>query len=268
VRDQLHAFHALFHWRPQWERKAYGAMAKEDAAARKLPQAKSASNRSQRLRQDAHAHQACEQTMARYDHLARLLQLLQEAWPLCTSQGKLRTKEGGYAERTRRFQLLTAMDEAALDNILPPIQAHLDDSLVPSQQAEMMYAPLLTQVPQQIFEALSLAWHHHHLRHQSQGQQTPSHLFESQQWRDVADGLLARDIAPIQTSVFDPLDAMIRASALVEMVHAFIRPSLNSSQGHSTQETVNLSRFSPPHHRDKSGNRKGKAPSALLTGKT
>ena len=59
---------------------------------------------------------------------------------------------------------------------------------------------------------------------------------------------------------------MIRASSLVEMVNGFIRPCLQSCQGHVTQEMLHLIMFSHNHHRDKSGQRKGQAPIELLTG--
>lgn len=267
VSDQFHEFHDLFNLRAQWERKAYGTIAKEDDAARKFHHAKSESNLNKRLLQYEQAQQACEQTMARYDQLDTLLQLLQEGLQLCTSQGKLRTKEGVYAELTMLFQLLKEIDDATLDKILQPIQAHLDDITVPYQQAEMMYAQLLAQVPQHILDALSLAWHHHHLSHQSQGQHKHYHHCESQQWLDVADGLLEHDIEPLQTWVFEQLDSIIRTSSLVEMVNGFIRPSLHSCKGHVTQEMLNLIMFYHNHHRYKSGKRKGKAPIALLTGR-
>jgi hypothetical protein len=266
VSDQFHAFHDLFNLRSQWERKAYGAIAKEDAAARKFHHAKSESNLNKRLLQYEHAPQACEQAMARYDQLDTLLQLLQEALPLCTSQGKLRTKAGVSAELTSLLHLLTELDEAALDKILKPIQAHLDDIIVPYQQAEMMYAQLLAQVPQHLVDALSLAWHHHHLRHQSQGQQKHYHHCESQPWLDVADGLLEQDIEPLQTLVLAQLDALIRASSLVEMVNGLIRPYLHSCKGHVTQAMLNLLMFYHNQHRYKSGKRKGQAPIELLTG--
>ncbi len=59
---------------------------------------------------------------------------------------------------------------------------------------------------------------------------------------------------------------MVHASSLVALVHAFIRPSLQSSKGHITQETFNLLMFSHHHRRSKSGKRQGKAPMELLTG--
>ena len=66
--------------------------------------------------------------------------------------------------------------------------------------------------------------------------------------------------------VFEQRDAMLRASALVEMVHGFLRPSLQSGKGQVTQAMLNLIMFYHNHHRYKSGKRKGKAPIELLTG--
>jgi hypothetical protein len=105
VSDQFHEFHDLFNLRSPWERKAYGAIAQQDAAARKFHHAKSESNLHKRLLQYEQAHQACEQAMARYDQLDTLLQLLQEALQLCTSQGKLRTKAGVSSELTSLFHI-------------------------------------------------------------------------------------------------------------------------------------------------------------------
>jgi hypothetical protein len=266
VSDQFHECHDLFNLRSQWERKAYGAIAKEDEAARKFHQAKSEAHLSKRLIQYEQAHQGCEHAMARYDQLAILLQLLQEALQLCTSQGKLRTKEGVYAELTLLFQLLKELDDAALHTILHPLQSHLDDIVVPYQQTDMLYAQLLAQVPQQVLDALIRAWHHQHLSHQSHGKQKRYHHFEQQQWLDFADGLLEHDLEPLQTLVFDQLDSIIRASSLVEMVNGLIRPYLNSCKGYVTQEMLNLIMFYHNHHRYKSGKRQGKAPIELLTG--
>ena len=67
--------------------------------------------------------------------------------------------------------------------------------------------------------------------------------------------------------MFDKLDSIVRASSLVEMVNALLRPSLRSCKGHITQETLNLIMFYHNHRRYKSGKRQGKAPMELLTGK-
>ena len=136
--------------RPQWERKAYSAIAKEDDAIRKFHHAKSESNLNKRLLQYEQAHQACEHAMARYDQLDMLLQLLQEALQLCTPQGKPRTKAGVRAELTMLLHLLEEIDSGAMGTILTPMRAHLDDIVVPYEQAEMLYAQRLERMPQQV----------------------------------------------------------------------------------------------------------------------
>lgn len=265
VGDHFHEFRGLFEVRLHWEKKAYSAIAKEDEAVRKFHHAKSASNLNKRLTQYEQAHQACEQAMARYDQLDMLLQLLQEALQLCTPQGKPRTKAGVRSELTMLLHLLEEIDYGALRLILKPIRAHLDDIVVPYEQAEMMYAQLLERIPPQVLEALMVAWHHEHLSHQCQARQKRYHHRERQWWLDVADGLLEHDLEPLQTLVFEQLDSILRASSLVEMVNGLLRPYLNSCKGHVTQAMLNLIMFYHNHHRYKSGKRKGKAPIELLT---
>jgi hypothetical protein len=111
-----------------------------------------------------------------------------------------------------------------------------------------------------------LAWHHAHLSYQSPPKHKRYQQHESQQWLNFAEGLLDSPFALLQTLVFEKLDAVVQASSLVELVKAFIRPYLNSSQGQITQETFNLLMVYHHHRRDKSGKRQGQAPIALLTG--
>jgi len=111
-----------------------------------------------------------------------------------------------------------------------------------------------------------LAWHHEHLSYQSPAKQKRYHQHESQQWLDCAEGLLENRFEPLKAVVFEKLDAIVQASSLVELVHACIRPYLNSSTGQITQETLHLMMFYHHHRRDKRGKRQGKAPIELLTG--
>jgi hypothetical protein len=138
VGDHFHEFRGLFEVRLQWEKKAYSAIAREDEALRKFQQAKSESNLHKRLTQYEQVYQACEEAMARYDQLDMLLQLLQEALQLCTPQGKPRTKEGVRAELTMLLHLLEEIDSGAMRPLLTPIHAHLDDIVVPYEQAEVI----------------------------------------------------------------------------------------------------------------------------------
>ena len=92
------------------------------------------------------------------------------------------------------------------------------------------------------------------------------HQHESQQWLHCAEGLLENRFEPLKAVVFEKLEAIVHAAALVELVKAFLRPSLHSSKGPITPETCNLLRVYPTQRRDKRGTRQGKAPMELWTG--
>ena len=266
VCDRFHEFQDLFDRRHQLARKAYAAIAKEDEAAHTFHHAKSEANLHKRLQHYEHAHQACEHAMARYDQLDLLLHLLRDALHLCSPFGRLRTVAGVRSELTSLLSLIGEVDDAVLPKLLQPIRSHLDDILAPFEHAESIQAELLDLLPQQLFDALVLAWHHEHLSYQSQAKYKRYHQYEKQQWLDVAEGFLEHQFAPLQALVFEKLDAIIQASSLVELVNSFIRPSLNSSKGPITQETLNLIMFSHNHRPYNSGKRQGKAPIDLLTG--
>src|SRR5438128_9190976 len=266
VCDRFHEFQDLFDRRRQLERKAYAAIAKKDEAAHTFHNAKSEAHLHKRLQHYEHAHHACEQAIARYDQLDLLLHLLRDALHLCSPFGRLRTVAGVRSELMLLLSLIEEIDDAALMKLLHPIRSHLDDILAPFAQAESIHGELLELVPQQLLDALVLAWHHEHLSYQSHTKQKHYHQHERQQWLDFAEGLLENQFEPLKAVVFEKLDTIVQASSLVELVNSFIRPYLNSSKGQITQETLNLIMFYHNHRRYKSGQRQGKAPIELLTG--
>jgi hypothetical protein len=266
VCDRFHEFQDLFDRRQQLERKAYAAIAKEAEAATTFHNAKSEAHLHKRLQRYEQAYHACEHAMARYDQLDLLLHLLREALHLCSPFGRLRTAQGVRAELTSLLSLIEEIEDAVLPKLLKSIRSHLDDIVAPFEQAASIHAELLALIPQPILDALVLAWHHEHLSHQSKAQQKRYHQHESQQWLDFSEGLLHTRFESFKALVFEKLDAIVQSSSLVEMVNSFIRPYLNSSKGHITQETLNLIMFYHNHRRYKSGKRQGKAPIELLTG--
>ncbi len=268
VCDRFHEFQDLFDRRQQLERKAYAAIAKEAEAATTFHNAKSEAHLHKRLQRYEQAYHACEHAMARYDQLDLLLHLLRDALHLCSPFGRLRTAQGVRSELTSLLSLIEELEDAVLPKLLKSIRSHLDDIVAPFEQAASMHAELLALLPQPIVDALVLAWHHEHLSHQSKAQQKRYHQHESQQWLDFAEGLLDTQFASFKALVFEKLDTIVQSSSLVEMVNAFIRPYLNSSKGHITQETLHLIMFYHNHRRYKSGKRQGKAPIELLTGET
>jgi len=267
VADYFHEFRDLFELAHRLERKAYGAIAKEDEAARKFAGAKSEANLAKRLQQYDAAHHACEQAMELYDQFALLLHWLREALQLCSPQGRLRTQENVRSELIVLLDMIQELDCAAMTKTIKPIRKHIDDILVPFKQAEAIATELRCVVPDDALDLLVLAWHHDHLIYQSDSKPTRYHQHERDFWLACAEGLLGSEFATHKALVFDKLDTIVRASSLVEMVNSLIRPYLNSCKGQITQETLNLIMFYHNHRRYKSGKRQGKAPLELLTGK-
>ena len=267
VADYFHEFRDLFEVLHQLERKAYTAIDKAYDAAQKFDRAKSEANLAKRLQQYDTAHHACEQAIALYDQLAILLHLLREALHVCSPHGRLRTREGVRAELTLLFEMIAELDCAAITTTLKPLQKHLDDLVAPFAQAEATDAELRAVVPHEACEFLVLAWHHEHLFYQSGSKPKRYHQRERDIWLACAEGLLGDEFDTLKALVFDKLDAIVRASSLVEMVNSLIRPYLNSCKGQITQATLNLIMFYHNHRRYKSGKRHGKAPIELLTGK-
>jgi hypothetical protein len=231
-----------------------------------VARATSEATRATRLQQYATAHHACEQAIARYDHLAVLRHFLRDALHRCSPQGRLRTHANVRSELPLLFDMIDEVDGTAMSKLLKPIRTHLDDMLVPFQQAEAIDAALRAVVPDEALAFLVLAWHHDHLSSQARAKTTCDHQHERACWLACAAGLLDDTCDRLKALVCDQLDSIRRASSLVEMVHGLLRPSLKSCQGQLTQETFNLLMFSHNHRRDKSGKRKGKAPMARLTG--
>lgn len=266
VCDYFHEFRALYKLLHQWERKAYAALRKEYEAALKFDKARSESQLEKRLLQYEAAYQACERAIVRFDQLTLLLQLLRETLQICSSEGRLRSVEGVRSELTLLFTMMEALDSASLTNTLKPIREHIDDIVVPFEQTERIHTELRGVVPPQALDMLVLAWHHDHFLYQAKSRQKRYHRREREEWLALAEGLLNDEFEPLKALVFDRLDSIIRASSLVEMVNALLRPYLHSCKGQITQETLNLIMFYHNHRRYKSGKREGQAPLELLTG--
>jgi hypothetical protein len=269
IADYFHEVRDLYEVLHQLERSAYAAMAKAYEAARTFANAKSEAHLRKRLAHYDIAQHACEQAMVRYDHCALLLHLRRAALHLCSPQGRLRTPAQVRAKLLILFDMMDALDSAALRKALTSLRLHLDDLLVPFQHAEAIDAALRAIVPHEALDFLVLAWHHDHVVHRARAKTKGVHQRERDFWLACAAGLLGDAFDTLNALVIDKLDSILRASpvSLVAMVNGLIRPYRNSCKGQIPQEALNLIRFYHNHRRYKSGKRQGKAPMELLTGK-
>ena len=71
----------------------------------------------------------------------------------------------------------------------------------------------------------------------------------------------------VQQEIYSRLDKIVQSSAMVECINSIIRPYLNTSKNHVTQEFLNVLMYYLNHRRYVDGVRKDKTPMEILTGK-
>jgi hypothetical protein len=83
---------------------------------------------------------------------------------------------------------------------------------------------------------------------------------------EIAEGLHQQASGDLQKEVYSKLDKIVQSSAMVECINSIIRPYLNTTKNHVTQEMLNLIMHYHNHRRYRDGVRKGKSPMAILAG--
>ena len=90
---------------------------------------------------------------------------------------------------------------------------------------------------------------------------------QEQEYLEIAEYLKPQGAEALQKEIYNRLDKIVQSSAMVECINSIIRPFLNTSKDHVTQEQLNLIMFYHNYRRYRDGKRKNKTPMELLTGK-
>ncbi|MBF0259698.1 MAG: hypothetical protein HQK62_12845, partial [Desulfamplus sp.] len=84
---------------------------------------------------------------------------------------------------------------------------------------------------------------------------------------EIAEGYLQEQYEDLKDRVYHELNHVVQSSAMVECINSIIRSYLNTSRNQITREMLNLIMFYHNHRRYKRGERAGKTPYEILTGK-
>ena len=84
---------------------------------------------------------------------------------------------------------------------------------------------------------------------------------------EIAESLHEQETTDIQKEIYSKLDEIVQSSALVECINSIIRPYLNTTKNHVTQELLNLIMFYHNHRRYRDGVRKGTTANGASHGK-
>ena len=118
------------------------------------------------------------------------------------------------------------------------------------------------------FNAWCLAWQWGKAVRKAKNTQRKNRAKEQEQeYLEIAECLQPQGAEALQEEIYNRLDKIVQSSAMVECINSIIRPFLNTSKDHVTQEQLNLIMFYHNYRRYRDGKRKNKTPMELLTGK-
>jgi hypothetical protein len=214
------------------------------------------------------AKAAADEKISRYDHFCYLGAELRKALELCNSEGRIQDGASRKAEIGAILALRRELGCAQLNQALSSFASGLEGYWSYYRRAEEVYQGLMQRSPRDVVEICACGW-------QLKRQSTNSKDYgmrkrlaqEAAFYDDYAGSLLPEHGAVIRKAVEETLDAEVRSASLVENIHAALRPLRATCRGQVAQELLELFASGHNHRRFVRGQRAGKAPIEILTGK-
>jgi len=268
--DTYHAIaHQLGNWADRLEKAAYQAIGAEHECERKLFSAKSDPVREKRRVAYEQSAEAAQNAVSLYDDFSYLYRCVLGELNVFDRDGKLRNRqqaeEGikvGLAliEEFNRNSITEAVNKVR--RTLPDLFHYLD--VAKKVVDECKELPL----PEECLKAYCIAWQWGKAVRKAKKSDRKNTAKEQEQfYLEFAQGLHQDESRDFHQEVYAKLDKIVQSSALVECINSIIRPYLNTTKNHVTQELLNLIMYYHNHRRYRDGKRKGKTPMELLTGK-
>jgi len=268
--DTYHAIaHKLGHWADRLETAAYGAIQKEFDSYTKLDSARSDEVINKRIDAYDQAVKIADEAIELYESFHFLYVSILNELKLFDDNGNLRNRK----EAEENIEVgLSLIEELGHKNIIkavnkvrrtiPEVLNYFD--LAVSVVDDLSGLP----IHQEALQALCLAWQWGKGSIKSKNTKRRKFCDMEQQFcLEIAIGYLQEDYDIVKEQVYQQLDQIVQSSALVECINSIIRPYLNGSKNHVTQETLNLIMFYHNHRRYMAGKRAGQTPMEILNGK-
>jgi hypothetical protein len=209
----------------------------------------------------------------RYEAFWYVYQCLVAELLVFDEDGTLRERQEAEGQMTTALDLLDSLKVTSICGAVKKIRRILPDLLAYFEVAARIVPELMEQVGTSVQESLPflcLAWQWHkrvvsakqtEARHASAAQEQEARALAAIPFTGAQDTLSA-----LTEQVYATLDEIVQSSSLVECLNSIIRPYLNTSRNHVTQEFLNVIMFYHNHRRYKAGKRKGHTPMELFTG--
>ncbi len=268
--DTYHVIaHRLGIWLERLEKKAYNAMDKEYNRWKVLDSAKSDRVISQRIEDYQAAEQETIQCIKIYEDFEYLYSSLVKELYLFDSNGNFRDRKLAEENMAIILDLFDTLGKAKISETVAKIRKTLPDLLNYFDQAATTIQGLKQSgFDKEALKALCLAWQWHKNLMKSKKAPRRHYCRDNELFcLDIATGYLQEESETAKEQVYHELNCVVQSSAMVECINSIIRPYLNTSRNQITQESLNLIMFYHNHRRYKGGERVGKTPYEILTGK-
>lgn len=267
--DTYHAIaHRLGGLVRRLEREAYRAIEQEEEAQRLLRQAATKKQRQQTRTTMTHAARRAAEKIARYEDVRYLYHCLVEELRLFDEVGQMRGQQEAAGNIEAALDLLEELGIDRITEVVQSIRRTLPDLLHYFDQARFVVASLDTwPLEPETLHALCLAWQWHKHRITAKTPKARRYCAAQEQIAlNTALVVLSDDFETWKAQVYRQLDQIVRSSSMVECLNSIIRPYLDTTHNHVTQELLNLILFYHNHRRYQAGERKGRTPMELLSG--
>ena len=268
--DTYHAIaHQLGSWVDRLERRACKLIALEQEREKKFDSAKSEAVQNKRFGAWEKTTESLIKAISLYEDFQYLYCCILEELNVFDRYGKLRAPKQAEEEIKTG---LTLMDELKHNNITKAVakaRRTLPDLFHYFDMAKnIIYECKKLPVNEACFKALCLAWQWGKAVRKAKNTPRKKLAVEQEQYHlEIAQHLYPQELKALQENIYNRLDKIVQSSAMVECINSIIRPFLNTSKDHVTQEQLNLIMFYHNNRKYRDGKRKNKTPMELLTGK-
>ena len=270
---QPDTYHAIAHQLGQWvnilEAAAYKAIQREFDCYDKLDSARSDKVINKRIDGYDEAIKIADEAIELYETFHFLYVSIINELKLFDCNGNLRDRKEAEENIEAGLSLIEELGHKKIIKVVNKVRRTMPGLLNYFDLAISILDNLSSlPIDQEALQALCLAWQWR--KGYIKSKKAKGHKFchmNEQFCLEIATGYLQEDYDIVKEQVYQQLDQIVQSSALVECINSIIRPYLNGSKNHVTQETLNLIMFYHNHRRYMAGKRKSQTPMEILTGK-
>jgi hypothetical protein len=268
--DTYHAIaHQLGNWADRLEKAAYKAIGVEHECERKLDSAKSDRIQEKRWADYEKSAEAANKAVMLYEDFSYLYRCVLGELNVFDSNGNLRDRQQAEAGVKVGLALIEGLNHNTITEAVHKVTRTLPDLFHYFDVAKKVIDECKKlPIDEESLKAYCIAWQWGKAIRKAKKSDRKKSAQEREQFcLEIAEGLHQEDPGDIQKEVYSKLDTIVQSSALVESINSIIRPYLNTTKNHVTQEFLNLIMHYHNHRRYRDGVRKGKTPMEILTGK-